>query len=358
MSGTSLDGLDCGLFRIFLNSKYEFRWSLMDFITYKYSDNIRSLIFDFISKNNQNRNFINNKLGDLYAELSEKFINGRNIDLISSHGQTIFHVDGCSTLQLGNPIRMHKKLSIPIVSNVRQADINQGGNGAPLMPFLDWLIFKNHKKEIITLNIGGMSNISFIPSSQNRNEVIGFDTGPGMALIDESCRYFYNKIMDKDGVYAQNGKIIEEVLDFLLQNDFIYKLPPKSTGRHEFGFDLFNFIRKKFYYISANDIIRTLCAFTAKSIAINITNFINFSSLDKKIIISGGGVYHPILIEDIKTYCGVKKIFISNDFGIKSDLKESLLMAVLGVANIKGIPSNMPSVTGARQEVVLGDITN
>jgi len=358
MSGTSMDGLDCGLFKIYLNSEYKLKWSCLDFKTYTYSDAIRQMIIDTISNSSTNFSIINEVLGEVYTSFSTKFLNSRNIDLISSHGQTISHIDRESTLQVGNPKKLNEKFQVPIVSNVRKADIEVGGNGAPLMPFLDWLFYKDTYSDVVTLNLGGMANLSFIPESGKRDNVLGFDTGPGMALIDECCKHYYNETMDRDGVYANMGSVNKEILHILMNHEYILKKPPKSTGWHEFGSELFNNIIGTHPHICPNDLIRTFCIFTAKSIAENLDKFINFSTYDNCLIISGGGVHHPVLIEDIHKYCKMKNIILSDKVGIQSDMKESLLMAVLGVARIRKIPANMPSVTGAKKNVILGDLIN
>ena len=296
------------------------------------------------------------KLGMEFSILAEKFIKGRQIDLIATHGQTIAHDDGISTQQIGDPQYLKQKMQVPVVYNFRQADIDAGGNGAPLMPFLDWILFQDSYHDTITLNLGGVANISFIPKSGKRNEVIGFDTGPGMALIDECCNKFYNEPIDMDGVHAKQGKVIEDILDELMAHKFIQKMPPKSTGRDEFGRKFLNQIIQKYSAFSPDDLIRTFCAFTAKSIAENLNKFINFNNSEIQLIISGGGVHHPVLMDDIRKYTKISNLKTADVIEIEPDLKETLLMAVIGVARIQEMKANMPSVTGAEMTVMLGDL--
>ena len=356
MSGTSMDGLDCGLFEIFLTSDYQLNWNCIDFQTTPYSVDIREFISNALEGNEGVVMDADRILGQEFYAISKEFINGRKIDLITSHGQTISHDDGVSTRQIGNPQYLQKIFQVPLVFNFRQADIDAGGNGSPLMPFLDWLLFKDSDRDTITLNLGGVANIAFIPKSGRRAAVMGFDTGPGMSLIDECCEHFYGELFDRNGDHANRGQVNEEILTELMTVDFIQKKPPKSTGRHIFGKKLVNNIISKYSQVLPDNLIRTFCAFTAQSIRGNLNKFLNYNTTDIRLIISGGGVHHPVLMEDIRNYTGILNFKTSDKYGIPSEMKESLLMAVLGAARIQNIPANMPSVTGAGEMVALGDV--
>ena len=201
-----------------------------------------------------------------------------------------------------------------------------------------------------------MANISFIPKSGKRYEVIGFDTGPGMALIDECCEKFYNEPIDMDGVYAKQGKVNEDILSELMEHKFIQKMPPKSTGRHEFGKELLDSIIHNYSQTSPDDMIRTFCIFTAKSIADNLNKILNFNTEDIRLIISGGGVHHPVLMEDIQKYTEISDLQTTDVLEMEPDMKEALLIAVIGVARMQEMIANMPTVTGAKKVVVLGEL--
>ena len=356
MSGTSMDGLDCGLFEIILTSNYKLDWTCIDFQTFPYSAGIRDSIQKSLQPNKELIEETDRKLGMEFAVLSKKFIRDRKIDLIAIHGQTIAHDDGISTQQIGDPKYLQQKIQVPVVYNFRQGDIDIGGNGAPLMPFLDWLLFQDKGHDTITLNLGGVANISYIPKSGKRNEVIGFDTGPAMSLIDECCEKFYGESIDRDGVYAKQGKVNEDILSELMRHKFIQKMPPKSTGRHEFGKELINRIIQNYSQILPNDLIKTFCVFTAKSIAENLNNFLNFNTSDIHLIISGGGVYHPVLMENIRNYTEISDVKIADVLEMEPNMKEALLIAVIGVARIQEMTANMPTVTGAKKIVVLGEL--
>tara|TARA_B100001123_G_scaffold448456_1_gene609696 strand:+ start:712 stop:1788 length:1077 start_codon:yes stop_codon:yes gene_type:complete len=358
MSGTSMDGLDCGLFKISLTPDNQLQWSCNKFTTFPYSLEINKSIRSALNGNEEIINKTHNLLGMEISKYSEKFLNGAKVDLIAHHGQTIAHTDGKNTRQIGNVRYLQKNIHVPITYNFRHADIKNGGNGAPLMPFLDWLLFKDICLDTITLNIGGIANVTFISKTGKRDEVVGFDTGPGMALIDECCQYYFNKPFDKDGKYSAQGVINEQLLAYLMTNDFILKRPPKSSGRHEFGKNYIKELNYNYSQISPVDMIRTLCAFTSKSIIENINKYINFTSPDYRLFVSGGGVNHPVLMDDLKNISKIKNINTSNQIGINPGMKESLLMAVLGVARLLKVPANMPSVTGAKKLAVLGELIN
>ena len=224
------------------------------------------------------------------------------------------------------------------------------------MPFLDWLLFKDKKKNVMTLNLGGISNISFIPKKSKKRDVVGFDTGPGMSLIGECVNRFWLKEYDKNGEYSSKGSINKPMLDYLLNNTpFIIESPPKSTGREEFGIKFLNKVIKKYNSVKKNDILRTLVKFTSVSIKSNIEQFILNKHLVDNLIVSGGGACHPILMDDIKKDLDIPILNII-DYGIESKIKESLLMSVLGYAKIKNIKSSMPNVTGASKDIALGEI--
>jgi len=355
MSGTSMDGLDCGLFEIILSSNYKLDWTCIDFQTFQYSAEILDSIHMSLQGDTEMMQEADRKLGIECSILAKKFIKSRQIDLIATHGQTIAHDDGISTQQIGDPKYLQQNMQVPVVYNFRQADIDVGGNGAPLMPFLDWLLFQDSCYDTITLNLGGVANISFISKSGKRNEVIGFDTGPGMAMIDECCEKFYNEPIDMDGVHAKQGKVNEDILSELMKHKFIQKMPPKSTGRHEFGKELLDSIIQNYSQTLPDDMIRTFCIFTAKSIAENLNKFLNFNTADIRLIISGGGVHHPVLMEDIQRYTEISDLQTADVLEIKPDMKEALLIAVIGVARVQEMITNMPTVTGAKKMVMLGD---
>ena len=355
MSGTSMDGLDCCYCKISINSNYEFDYNIIDFKTFSYSNEVKEII-----KKARKRPFDSQKyddiLGKIFSEIAIDFLRGRSVDLVGNHGQTILHIDKKKTMQIGNPVYLLKALNVPIVYNFREKDILAGGNGAPLMPFLDWLLFKNFNKNTYTLNIGGISNLSKITKNIERSKVIGFDSGPGMCLIDEFVKKVWNKNMDFDSQLSSRGKIIKKIENDLLQNAYILKKPPKSTDRKDFGEEMIDRILLQYNNYSPFDILRTLVSFTAKSICINLKKYLKFNGLNCNFYINGGGFHHSILINDLKDQLLINSFSKLEDLNISEDNKEALLIAVLTLCRFLNLPANMSSVTGSKGDIVLGDI--
>lgn len=235
-----------------------------------------------------------------------------------------------------------------------------GGQGAPLTPFLDWFLFKNKKKNMVLINIGGISNITFIPKDGSIKKVIGFDTGPGNMLIDQAMRYYYKKNYDNNGFTASKGTINHQILNKLLSHKYFLKKPPKSTGHEDFGGNYFNMIKKYFYGLKKKDIIVTLTAFTSYSILQQIKNIL-INNKVKEIVFSGGGAKNNTILNIFKNLLGENnlkiklKTFDQLNLPFSSDAKEAVLIALLAYCYINKIPSNIPSVTGSKKRVILGN---
>ena len=290
---------------------------------------------------------------DMFSDKISVFSALDGVDYISCHGHTVKHIDKVLSIQLLDAKRMYERFGIPVVYNFRQNDIKCGGNGAPLMPFLDSLIFNDKDKDYVTLNIGGISNISFIPNIVRSIPVLGFDTGPGMSLIDKASDRFFNEPCDRNAIFSSIGSVDNNLLDELMSDKFILKKPPKSTDIDYFGFSILNLLIKNYVKIDPNDLLRTLVQFTVESINFNINQFLNLDS-DYQLVCSGGGVYHPIVYDSLsKSHPDVCMI---SKYGIDPSIKEALLIAVLGACRILRIKSNLPSVTGAKSKCLQGDI--
>ena len=357
MSGTSMDGLDCCIAQIDIDSQFFLKYKIIANKSFDFDDKVRSEIKSFIGQKDKNKlDEIDHFLGKKYLHLSKSFLSKYSFDAIAIHGQTVHHLDKKKSIQVGNPAYLASFFKVPVIHQFREKDVFYGGNGAPLMPFLDWLLFKGQKKNILTLNLGGIANISFIPKKSNRDDILGFDTGPGMSLIDESVDFFWGERLDRNGIYSCKGEINDYMLNYLLdKSPFIFKVPPKSTGREEFGVKFLNKTIKHFNHLNKNDIVRTLVKFSSLSIKLNIERFINKKYSLDRLVVSGGGENHPILMGDIKKDLDIPILNIL-DYGIESRFKESLLMSVLGYSKIKNIKSNMPNVTGALKSISLGEI--
>ncbi len=354
MSGTSMDGLDCCLSNIYINENYKLYFKIIDSRTYVFNEDLINKINSLVGSNNIKKiKQLDFDLGRIYKDFAVDFIGTKNVDLISSHGQTLRHQNGVESLQVGHPKFLSLEFNVPVVYNFRPKDIFLGGTGAPFVPYLDWLLFKDLGKNVITINIGGISNITFIPSSGIRKDVVGFDVGPGMCYIDEFVKYTFKDVFDVNGKYSVGGSINSKLLNHLLENKFINKKPPKSTTREDFNKKQLLEKIQEYKYIDKHDLLRTLIKFTADSISLNINKFIG-SNIYDKIYISGGGSKHQILVEDLKE--NLSNLFIMDSCDISVDNKESFLMSVMGYSRIKNLFNNMPSVTGAKKLDVYGEI--
>tara|TARA_B110000438_G_scaffold147606_1_gene142170 strand:+ start:274 stop:1380 length:1107 start_codon:yes stop_codon:yes gene_type:complete len=353
MSGTSMDGLDIVVADINLSNNVHYQ--LIDNESIVYPKDLRKKIRYAVYNPEKDHCALDDFLGKWYADtlfnyLESKKIN--NIDLIGSHGQTIHHISGVSSLQIGNPEYLVKKINVPVVSDFRSADIVAGGTGAPLMPKIDEWLFRNDSSSIITLNIGGIANVTFLPSLAHE-EVVGFDTGPGMSLLDEAYLKKFNDGFDVNGQLALKGNVNRELVSKWLTQSYFIKPFPKSTGRDQFGINWLN------NHVDENDFedqLATLSYFTAKSIFIGCEKFIKINNMSK-IIVSGGGAHHQCIMKLLKVLFNPTKVIPSSKLDICVDSKEALGFAIFAVAHIKDIPGNIPSVTGAKTPVVLGKIT-
>jgi len=279
------------------------------------------------------------------------------IDAVGIHGQTVWHEPGKEstgriTYQLGGVSALAQLLGTTVVGNFREADTALGGQGAPLVPIFDYEFMGTEEDNIIAVNIGGISNMTLLPRGCTKENVIAFDAGPGNVLIDYAMRVLYNRAYDEDGEVASTGTIIPKLLDMLKENPFIYEEPPKSTGREMFGVDLIHKILDEFgQQHLAKDIITTLSHFTAWCISHNIKLF---GKIDSEIIFSGGGSHNKYVLSVIKEELADSTIRISDEIGIPADSKEAICFAYLAYRTLGGLPGNIPSVTGASREAVLG----
>lgn len=366
MSGTSMDGLDICLADISQNND-EIAIKLIKFSDYGYDPEFKKLLRQVPDGNTETVCRMNFIIASTYVELIRRFfhehgVTAEEIDLIGSHGQTVWHEHRHSTLQIGEPAVLAEAFNIPVVSDFRVRDVAAGGSGAPLVPFLDYLLFKTFHKNLMILNIGGIANFTFIPANAKTIDAIyALDTGPGNSLIDISAELFSEgkQTFDQDGKIARSGSIRQDILDYLLEHPYIGASMPKSTGREIFGRNTIDDIIYKFALNASDygDLTATVTRFTAESIFINYQQFFaNNYSIDE-IIVSGGGAENPVIMNHLKTLFADVPMKRSDDYGITGVAKESLAFALLAAATIWEIPGNVPNVTGARRPVVLGKIT-
>jgi anhydro-N-acetylmuramic acid kinase len=367
MSGTSIDGIDCALVEIKGNG-LDTKVNLIEFHNHSISLELKRDILKACSINQSSVDLIcrlNFKIGEEFANAVLETcklagVSSNDIDLIGSHGQTIYHIPKNSTLQIGEPSVIAEKTGIITVADFRVRDVAAGGHGAPLVPYTEYLLYRNSYKTIALQNIGGIGNVTIIPKKCDINEVYAFDTGPGNMMIDSIVEEITGGKMrfDNEGMLASKGNIHHELLNELMNHPFIRKKPPKTTGREEFGIEYSKKILDKYLKLNVSemDILTTLTYFTAISISENYKNFILPKHIIDEMIISGGGSYNKTLIQMIKEELKGIKVMTQEDIGLSSDAKEAVAFAILANEAIYGNTNNLPSVTGANRPVVMGKI--
>ena len=365
MSGTSLDGLDIAL--VSWKDDVLESFTLEAFSTFPYPDDLQDKILQSIAGNAEQICTINFTLGHQWARNVGQFletndISPEDITCIGSHGQTIWHISGESTLQLGESAVMAAKTGIPVVSNFREHDIALGGTGAPLIPYLDWLMYRKLSGTTIALNLGGIANITCIEQDIPQSQVIGWDTGPGNMVVNTLVHIFSDggQRFDIDGKWAMQGNVNSELLESLLETNFVSMSPPKSTGRELYSE---SFVREHFHPESADsqqkqaNLVATAAEWTVASVAQNVTNYWKRPDEIHRVIVGGGGVHNQFFMQRLESHFPNAGIVSSEELGVPVDAKESLGFAVFARAFLEGIPANLPGVTGAKKPVVLGKLT-
>lgn len=362
MSGTSCDSIDAGLCEVFPDKSVK----LIQGINYKYPEHIRAKIFQLFRgegsiKDVCQMNFV---IGKCFAEAAKVLISefGKP-DFISSHGQTIFHypfdekIDDISlksTLQIGESSVIAQETGCLTISNFRESDVAQNGQGAPLVCFADEMWFKNKGKNFAIQNIGGISNVTVVSKDF---DTFGFDTGLGNIMIDYCVGKYFGKTYDKDGEIAASGIVSDNWLECLLADEYYFIEPPKSTGREYFST---HYIENALKYAPSDpkDIIATVTALTARTIAQSYERFIYPNVGIHEAVICGGGAYNKTLMKMLRTYLP-KHIDLTTceDYGISNNFKEVMAFALLGFCAYYGIPNNLPCCTGANKRVVMGKFT-
>ncbi|WP_051669429.1 anhydro-N-acetylmuramic acid kinase [Bryobacter aggregatus] len=352
MSGTSLDGIDVAVVDIDW-PKFE----VVKFASTPYTKTLRKKILAVSNTDCHTRD-----IARLHYELAECYaaaiaaLGVPDIDLIGCHGQTVYHEGPRCTLQLGEGAVIAERLGIETITNFRARDLAAGGHGAPLVPFFDWMMLTRPEIHRVAINIGGIANVHALPAGAAATEVFAFDTGPGNMVIDQLTVIATNgkQQYDRDAVLGRKGKLDHRLLRRLLRDPYFRKAPPKSAGREQYGED---FVAKLIETgLPLVDLIATATAFTAASIAEGITRFIVPHFAPDECLVSGGGVHNPLLMAELQGLLPTTYVHSIDDIGIPADAKEAIAFAVLAAATKLGIPSNLPSATGARHAAVLGQL--
>jgi len=377
MSGTSADGIDVALVRVTGRGR-NLRARLERFCTFPYPAAVRSAVLRVANANRQpivsvaEISQLHFLLGELYAEAVQRACRRfrvplKRIDLIGCHGQTVYHQPRpelfagrriASTLQLGEAQVLAQRTGIPVVANFRPRDLAAGGQGAPLVPFVDYLLYRHPRRGRVALNIGGIANVTVIPAGARPEQVIAFDTGPGNMLIDavvEAVTRGRQKF-DRHGRLAASGRPNKGAVKSMLNHWFFRRPPPKSCGREQFGASFASWFLMGRRDRKAVDRIRTVTEYTIGSIVYAFKRFILPHSRIDEVIVSGGGARNDFLMRRLQEELPGLRFLPAGKLGVDEKAKEAFAFAVLAYQTWHGEPGNLPSATGARRAVALGTI--
>ena len=353
MSGTSLDGIDVAM--VGIRGR---RIQPISFHSTPYPKAVREALLAVSNSMTHTATIarLHFLLGELYADAIQKASRSHRPELIGLHGQTIYHEGHpveylgrrvASTLQIGEAAVVAERTGVRVISNFRERDIAAGGQGAPLVPYVDYLLFHHARRGRAALNIGGIANVTLIPAGAKSTGVVAFDTGPGNMVIDGLVAHLTDgrERYDRDGRIARRGSVHEKLLAAMLNDPYFKMAPPKSTGRERFGREFINGLIAT--GIDTEDLIATATEFTARSIALAIPPKV-------EVIASGGGVRNRQIMRRLGELLPGREVTTSAAFGIDPDAKEAIAFAVLAYEFAKRRPGNLPSATGARRAVLLG----
>ena len=383
MSGTSADGINVALVEV-SGSRFDTRFHLLAHHEYPYPHAVRQAVLATMNAGRASvadlarLNFL---LGELYAAavLRTQRQAAVKVDLVGCHGQTLYHQGEAApylgkkistTWQTGEGAIIGARVGTPVVSDFRPADMAAGGKGAPLVPFLDYLVYRDARIGRIVQNLGGIANLTAIPAGAAPEHVIAFDTGPANMVIDAAMARLFAKPYDRDGRIAAKGAPLEAVLRALLRQPFFRRKPPKTAGREEFGREFVAEFLRRCGRAGKEDIVATATALTARSIGDALKRLVlaagrrldsrrDASATFAEYIIAGGGAKNRLLINMLRTELeplGLK-LRHSDEFGVPSTAKEALAFALLAYETWHRRPSNLPAATGARRPAVLGKIS-
>ena len=379
MSGTSADGINVALVQLSARGRGRPRHTLLAHEEYPFPAPVRRAILEMMNAelarvaDLARLNFL---LGELYAEAVAKTARKHRVklDLVGCHGQTLYHQGMAQrflrrklavTWQTGEGAVIAARLSVPVVSDFRTADMAAGGKGAPLVPFLDYFLYRDQHLARIAQNIGGIANLTAIPAGASLHEVLAFDAGPGNMVIDAAMEELFGKRYDRDGRVAASGRVLDAVVRKLVRAPFFRQKPPRTAGREEFGREYAGRFLQICRGASKPDVVRTATALTARSIADSVRRFVlpKFAGrpnrADHQMIVSGGGSKNPTLmgmLRDEITPMGIS-VHFSDEFGLPAEAKEAVAFALLAHETWHRRPSNVPSATGAKRAAILGKIS-
>jgi anhydro-N-acetylmuramic acid kinase len=382
MSGTSADGINVALVRVAPSPRRagtpglhrSLTFKLVGHAEYPYPPAVRRTVLAAMNSTRASvadlarLNFL---LGELYADalLATQRRLRLKARLVGCHGQTLYHQGEPApflgrklsvTWQTGEGAVLAARTGLPVVSDFRPADMAAGGKGAPLVPFLDFLLYRDRRVGRIVQNIGGIANFTAIPAGAAADQVLAFDTGPGNMVIDAVAQRLFHKPCDRDGRIAASGAVMDRVIDDVLRAPFFRRKPPKTAGREEFGREFAQQFILRCGRVDKRDIVATATALTAKTIAHALRCFVlRPQSTYRDYIVSGGGANNPTLMAMLANELRPLGLQIrsSDEFGLPSEAKEAAAFALLAYQTWHRLPSNIPSATGAKRPAILGKIS-
>jgi anhydro-N-acetylmuramic acid kinase len=372
MSGTSADGIDVALVRMVGRKA-----NLENFAAFPFPRRVQQAVLQLgegraVSTGEISQ--LNFLLGELFANAAlaacRKFrVAPSHIDVIGSHGQTVFHQGVpslfhgkriASTMQIGDPSVIAVRTGITTVGDFRPADIAAGGQGAPLVPYVDFLLYRHSRIGRVALNIGGIANVTVIPAGGTLENVFAFDSGPGNMVIDALVRRFTQgqKQFDRNAVMASKGELLPGLLNALLRDNYFSEPPPKTTGREQYGEKYVRSLlsAKDSREARPEDSIRTVTILTALSIVDAFHRFIEPKAKIGELIVSGGGARNPLLMAQLEAGLSGLRVRQAGELGVPGDAKEAFAFAVLACETLRRQPANVPGATGAAKPVVLGKV--
>jgi anhydro-N-acetylmuramic acid kinase len=361
MSGTSLDGVDAALVRLTTPDTVE----LLAFHTEAYSTADRTAMLEAIRRGSaRDLALLHVELGRKFADAAEHLlvaadVDPREISFVASHGQTVWHEPGAATLQLGDPSVIAEHLGCTVVSDFRSRDVAAGGQGAPLVPIADCMLFGDPRGGRALLNLGGMANVTWVPRRGRTDGALAFDTGPGVAVIDAVARSLDPGVpFDADGTRARRGRAHPQVLEGLVRHPYFAQRPPKSTGREVFGdsyaTELVRLVRA--HQGSDDDAVATAVALTTRSVAEAFERWLPGKG-GSEVVVAGGGRRNAALMDKLGAALRGWTVRLFDDLFFDGDAKEAVAFAYLGWLALEGKPGNVPGATGAKGGRVLGRIT-
>ena len=358
MSGTSLDGIDAALVRLVPRGR-SYEVDLLNFQTLPFEAQLQAALREVLPPSQGSTRAVaelHRALGAAFAAAAVRVAGDTELDFVASHGQTIYHDgDAHTTLQAGDPFVIRAAVGRTVCYDFRSADCAAGGQGAPLVPYVDALLLASDAEDRVAINIGGIANLTIVPRRSAPQDVVAFDSGPGNMLIDAfvRARTEGRESFDRDGKYALAGNADAGALDAMMADPYFDLPPPKSTGRERFGVQFLQQHARRLDALTLEDGAATLTALTGATLAAAVRSA---AASRARVVVSGGGAYNPAIVNELRKRLPGYRVEPSDAMNLRADAKEAVAFAILGYETLRGRAANVPRSTGAASPVVLGAI--